>query len=150
MIPNTNNMQYKIPDKLIYPDSKLSVSIETKIAYNKFLPTIVISGTQNGFLTFVNSLLFLLTEIELEIHLNRIPCIESEIDLYFNIDDYVVENPYGLIIKKTNLLYEWKLSEDMCSLLATDLHGLGYVHYEYHVDHGDAMGEYSVYCYVEN
>jgi hypothetical protein len=145
-----NNTQYSIPQKLIYPDSQLTISIETQVTYNKFLPTIVFAGTQNGFLTFVNSFNYLLTSIELEIHIKRIPGIQSEIDLFFNVDDNVMENRYGFINKISDIKYEWKLSEDMCSLLASELHGLGYLNYEYHVNHGNAIGDYSVYCCVKS
>jgi len=141
----------EIPQNLIIAGSKLRVWLDRRMQVNRTAAALVISGTQAGFLSLANSLLFAFNELEDQLPLSKLSFVHPEVNLIVRWDDSTQQSPVaipGLICTEPSV-YLWQLSHFTFYEVVGNLHSLGYANKEIHFDRGLAEEVISVYCVVE-
>ena len=74
-------MDIKIPDNLIFPDSRLCLYYEDEVKVNETKSAIIFEGTRNGFLSLANVLLHQTNELHESIEIHNFPFVKANIEL---------------------------------------------------------------------
>jgi hypothetical protein len=139
-----------LPENLIFKGASLKLLFETKADVNRTLSSIIIEGTASGFLSLANAILYYLNDLQEVIPLHELSFVSSEIKLTINIDDSLANDQYGRLRGKNAKEFEWRISESSLCQLASEIHSLGHINEELHLDQGKQTDEISVYCVLQN
>ncbi len=144
-------MTLRIPQNLIFPDSRLRIWYEEDKRLNHRTKTaVVIEGTTAGFLSLANALLFFGNDLEDTIPIHELPFVDSEIELFTKCDYGETKRRYGQLSREADGKFVWLLTEDALALMASDVHSLGHLNPEVHMMDDDMTEEdISVYCVLE-
>lgn len=141
-------MNSELPTNLTFEGSSLTISFEKEAKLNSTKSTIVIQGTRAGFLSLTNAIFFYLNDLSDVIEFNKLPYITSSINLTIEPDESLEGLSYGTINQSTDQQFVWRMSEAEICRVASEVHSLGYVNNELHLDEAKKPGEISVYCVV--
>ncbi len=141
-------MSLHIPENLIFPDSQLRLYFEEPSEVNRTRAAIIIEGTRSGFLSLANVLLFLQNDLEHSIPIHELSFVDARVRLVIKCDSEVGGRRYGHFEQGEEGHFAWVLNEDNLSLVASDIHSLGHLNPELHMDDGMADDEISAYCVV--
>ena len=142
-------MNNKIPENLLFPSSNLSITLENGVFYNRTPDSVVIRGSRTGFLTLSNALLYLVNDLEDTIDCCEIPTVKCNCNFLIRINEDILPRS-GLLVIQDGFRIEWNISEENLSLVATDIHSLGHLNSELHLEAADKLGRTSLYCVVDN
>lgn len=141
-------MKYQLPQNLIFANSILQIVFVENAGLNKTKASIVIEGTREGFLSLSNVLLYLSNDLQEVIRLDLIPFVNGEVELKIECDDTVNSGSYGIIQRKSDNQFSWLLSESELCKVASELHSLGHLNNELHLDESKSIDDISIYCVV--
>jgi hypothetical protein len=141
-------MNSEFPTILIFGHSRIEIKLAEGENLNSTRDVIVIRGSRSGFLSLANALLFLLNDLVDVMELNDLTYVSGHVRLTIMVDESVSGKPYGIITRGNQQQFLWRVSESETCRVASEIHSLGYINNELHLDQEKDPNEVSVYCVV--